>query len=375
MIPSHHGHIPSTRPEPVPGVRRVMHRAVTGARGAVPRYTRELIASVAERLGAQAPVEPSAQIEAFTQADLAALWIGHATVLLHVGGVGGITILTDPVFSRRIGMSVGGMTLGLARIAPPAIDIAHLPPIDLVLLSHAHFDHLDRPSLRRLVGAGTGPRHNEFKDPGPPAPARNAAVITAPHARRLIPQGYGEVPELPGGGWARVSGEAPRRRGGGGGAGGGGGDDPGTPPAPKHLTITAIKPEHWGARTAYDRHRRFNSYLIESNHHRILFAGDTAHTHAFDHLGPVDLAIFGIGAYNPWEHAHATPEQVWSMYTHLGAPAHDAPHGHLLPMHHSTFILSREPVAEPLERLRHIAGPHTGRIVAEMPGKMWAMLK
>ncbi len=345
MSPPDPSHPPAKKKEPVPGVRRVMHRAVTGARGAVPRYTRELIASVSEGLNGHARVEPAAQIDTFTHSSLAALWIGHATVLLHVGGVGGlggITILTDPVFSRRIGMRLGTLTLGLARIAPPALDIAHLPPIDLVLLSHAHFDHLDRPSLKRLVGAGTHPRHDEFKH-SRTAPARNAAVITATHTRRLIPQGFGEITELP---WQRSA-----RFG--------------------HLTITAIKPEHWGARTAYDRHRRFNSYLIESPTHRILFAGDTAHTHAFDHLGPVDLAIFGIGAYNPWEHAHATPEQVWSMYTHLAGPTPE-PRGRLLPMHHSTFILSREPVDEPLRRLRQIAGAHYAtHIVAEKPGALW----
>jgi L-ascorbate metabolism protein UlaG (beta-lactamase superfamily) len=331
------------RKETVPGVRRVVERAVTGARGAVPRYTRELIASVREerevrrgkKTGAASTiVGPHEAIEAFLEADLAALWIGHATVLLRIGG---LNILTDPVFSRRIGMRLGAMTLGLARIRPPAIDVEHLPPIDLVLLSHAHFDHLDRPSLKRLAAG----------------PGAGAQVLTAMHTRRLICPGFGEVTELPWRRSARVHGSG----------------------NPSALTITAIEPAHWGARTALDRHRRFNSYLIESNFHRVLFAGDTAHTHAFDHIGPVDLAVFGIGAYDPWEHAHATPEQVWSMYTRLTDPAHPspAPRGHLLPMHHSTFILGREPVDEPLHRLRQIAGAQGNHIVADMPGKMWAM--
>jgi L-ascorbate metabolism protein UlaG (beta-lactamase superfamily) len=206
------------------------------------------------------------------------------------------------------------------------VDIDHLPPIDLVLLSHAHFDHLDRPSLTRLVKG----------------PARGANVVTASNTKRLFPEGFAEVTELP---WKRSA-----RVGSG-------------------VTISAIRPEHWGARTAVDRHRRFNSYLLEGPHHRLLFAGDTAHTHAFDHVGAVDLAIFGIGAYNPWEEAHATPEQAWSMYTRLSG---GSPRGRMLPMHHSTFILSKEPLDEPLRRLKRAASPHEEHIVAEMPGEMWA---
>ncbi|HVU62625.1 MAG TPA: MBL fold metallo-hydrolase [Phycisphaerales bacterium] len=339
----------SRRRESVPGVRRVVERAVTGARGAVPRYTRELLASVREererrsmrRNGSSASpvvVGPHEAMEAFVAADLGALWIGHATVLLRIGGM---TILTDPVFSKRIGMRLGAMTLGLARVCPPALEIEHLPPLDVVLISHAHFDHLDRPSLKRLVRGASG---DELDATGPGA---GAHVITAQNTRRLVPRGFEDVTELV---WRRSAHVGSVR-------------------------VTAIEPAHWGARTALDRHRRFNSYLIESSRHRVLFAGDTAHTHAFDHIGPVDLAVFGIGAYNPWEHAHATPEQVWGMYTRLTDPAHPKPppRGHLLPMHHSTFILSREPVDEPLRRLRTVAGEWEKHIVAEMPGKMWTM--
>lgn len=214
-------------PESVPGVRRVVERAVTGARGAVPRYTRELIASVKEeralrvsrRSGGGGPsLGPHEAMEAFVAADLAALWIGHATVLLRLGGM---TILTDPVFSKRIGMRLGAMTLGLARVRPPALDVEHLPPVDLVLLSHAHFDHLDRPSLKRLVGAG------EMDASGPGA---GAHVITASNTRKLVPSGFRDVEELAWRRSARVG----------------------------EVRVTAIEPAHWGARTALDRHRRFN---------------------------------------------------------------------------------------------------------------------
>src|SRR6185369_8558322 len=192
-------------------------------------------------------------------------------------------------------------------------DVDHLPPIDVVMLSHAHFDHLDRPSLKRLAAG----------------PAKGATVVTAQFTRKLVPPGFGDVLELP---WRQVL-----RLG-----------KPGC--GEGEVVVQAMQPEHWGARTAVDRHRRFNSYLLEAPGGRVLFAGDTAHTHAFDVLGPtgVDLAVFGIGAYDPWEHAHATPEQVWSMYTRLSG---GSPRGALLPMHHSTFVLGREPLHEPIERL------------------------
>jgi L-ascorbate metabolism protein UlaG (beta-lactamase superfamily) len=283
-----------------------------------------MIASVRERGHHHVVSDPASGLAELLDGDLGAFWIGHATVLLRVGG---LNVLTDPVFRRRIGMRVGGMTLGMARVRPPAADVDHLPRIDVVMLSHAHFDHLDRPSLRRLA-AGAG---------------RGATVVTAQHTSKLVPPGFGEVIELPWRRSARVGG----------------------------VSIRAIEPEHWGARAALDRHRRFNSYLLESCRSSVLFAGDTAHTHAFDPLaasGGVDLAVFGIGAYDPWIHAHATPEQVWSMYTRLSG---GSPRGVLLPMHHSTFVLGREPMAEPMQRLRAAAGAHADQIVAELPGEVW----
>lgn len=95
---------------------------------------------------------------------LAAVWLGHASVLLRVGG---LTVLTDPVFSPRVGLGWGFGTLGPARFVKPAVSISELPPIDLVLLSHAHFDHLDRPTLSRLA-------------------RRRTTVVCAPGTRDLV---------------------------------------------------------------------------------------------------------------------------------------------------------------------------------------------
>lgn len=320
---------------PTPSVR--LRRAVIAARSGLQRYPREIVASVREhkdcvrgrgRVGGWGDEEnrgdrPSPFLLEEREDDVTAFWIGHATVLLRIGR---INVLTDPVFSSRIGMSVGGVTFGLGRLRPPAADLHHLPRIDLVLLSHAHFDHLDRPSLRSLALG----------------PARGATVITAGHTRRLVPPGFGEVIELP---WEAST-------------------------LVRDVAVRAFRPAHWGARTAIDRHRRFNAYLLESPAGRVFFAGDSAATDAFDRVGPTDLSIFGIGGYDPWEGAHATPEQVWRMYTGM---AHGRPHGRLLAVHHSTFPLGREPVAEPMSRLLSAAAFNTGRVVGSVPGDGWRL--
>src|SRR6266849_440995 len=83
---------------------------------------------------------------------LHAAWLGHSTVLLKVDG---LTILTDPILSRNCGIRVGPVTVGIKRLIEPALEFKQLPKIDLILLSHAHFDHFDLPTLRRLENRGT----------------------------------------------------------------------------------------------------------------------------------------------------------------------------------------------------------------------------
>ena len=249
--------------------------------------------------------------------ELAAAWVGHATVVLRIGGR---TVLTDPVFSYRVGVGMGLMTAGPRRLVAPATTLAELPPIDLILISHAHFDHLDRPTLARLP--------------------KRTPIVTAAHTRDLLTDiGFRHVREV---GWndtIKV------------------GD----------LSIRAIQPQHWGARTFHDQQRTYNAYLLGHRAGRsILFGGDTAYTHAFDNVGPVDLAILGIGAYDPYVAAHATPEQAWAM-------AHRIPAQHLLPMHHSTFRLSYEPTSEPIERLLAAAGANADRVVVREVGGLWGI--
>ncbi len=242
-------------------------------------------------------------------------WLGHATVLLNVFGT---WIITDPALGRRIGAAVGPVQVGVRRITAAALKPADLPPIDLVLLSHAHFDHLDLPTLSRLP--------------------RNATVVTSPNLHDLLRR-FRDVRELRWGEKTRV------------------GD----------LLITGTPANHWGARMISDRHRGWGGFLVERPGLRLFFAGDTAYTDALRPLaagGPVDVAMMPIGAYDPWITNHCSPEQAWNMASQLGARA-------VVPIHHSTFRLSREPTAEPLARLTRAAGPDADRIVAEAIGATW----
>jgi L-ascorbate metabolism protein UlaG (beta-lactamase superfamily) len=247
---------------------------------------------------------------------LHAAWIGHSTVLLKLDG---ITVLTDPVFSARAGIRLGPVTVGLKRLVAPALELRALPPIDVILLSHAHMDHFDLPSLHRLGN-------------------RRTTVITAPRTADLLSRRrYAGVREL---GWGQSTRVGP-------------------------LDVGAIQVRHWGARMRSDTYRGYNGYTIEAGRYRVLFGGDTAMTPAFRSLRmsrPFDLAIMPVGAYNPWIHAHCTPEQAWQM-------AGDAGFEHFLPVHHQTFRLSREPYTEPIERVYEAAGRHPDRVAVGAIGQ------
>lgn len=290
-------------------------RTISGARSASERYPRELWRSLKASVGwTTASTDVRSGIEDVVKGSFGAAWLGHASMLLRSGEQ---LILTDPVFSDRIGPRIAGRSFGLGRLHGSPVGPGDIPRPDVILLSHAHFDHLDRPTLAAMVSP-------------------EITVVTAAGTRDLVPRGFGNVVELP---W----GEKFIKDG---------------------VEVSAMRPAHWGARTALDRSRGYNSYLIESrskDRRRILFGGDTAMTRTFDGLG-VDLAIMGIGGYNPWEHAHANPEQVWEMVEKMRADR-------VLPMHHSTFPLSREPVGEPLERLDRAAGKSVDRILPLKPGQ------
>jgi L-ascorbate metabolism protein UlaG (beta-lactamase superfamily) len=263
-----------------------------------------------------APFKPHPERWAAT--GLHAAWLGHSTVLLQIDG---FTILTDPVLGARCGIRMGPVTVGLRRLVAPALTLSELPHIDLVLLSHAHFDHFDQATLRALE-------------------SRRTAVVTATYTSDLLrPRRYQRVQELGWGDRAKVG----------------------------SLEITALQVKHWGARMRSDNYRGYNGYLIESGRYRVVFGGDTAWTPLFKTVRgakPVDLAIMPIGAYDPWIYVHCAPEEAWRMGQDCGAE-------HLLPVHHQTFQLSREPYLEPVERFLAAAGSHTDRVPITRIGHEW----
>jgi len=304
-------------------IRNAAKKAAKKARGAlqfgVHRLPGMVAGSVREaRRGGVVPgastIASGQDLRELLQVRYGAAWLGHGSALVRQGGM---TILVDPVLSHRIGPRIGGRTIGPARLEAAPAPSDELPPIDLVLISHAHYDHLDRPTLEQLAASGT-------------------TVVTSRRTRRLIPRGFRRVIELGLDDQLEIGG----------------------------VRLSALRPEHWGGRTAVDVARGCNSYLIESDEHRTLAPGDTALTSEFDALGSVDLAVFGIGAYEPSEHHHATPEQVWRMFTAM-------PGGVLLPVHHSTFEISAEHVDEPMQRLLAAAGNDAARIAAVKPGELW----
>jgi L-ascorbate metabolism protein UlaG (beta-lactamase superfamily) len=251
---------------------------------------------------------------------LYAAWLGHSTVLMKIDGT---TILTDPVLSTRAGIHLGLVTLGVKRLVAPALEFATLPPIDVILLSHAHMDHFDIPSLRRLEN-------------------RRTHVVTALKTSDLLRVGYyGSVQEA---GWGE------HRQAG-------------------AVRVRGLEVNHWGARLRTDTYRGYNGYLIDAGRYRVLFAGDTADTSKLLRVAGskrVDMIIMPIGAYNPWIRFHCTPEQAWRM-------AQEARADLFFPVHHSTFQLSREPLNEPLERLHAAAGNDDKRIIIHQIGQEFAL--
>lgn len=271
---------------------------------------------VLDRLNPPAPAPRKPDLANWENHDLAAAWIGHATVLLRIGKM---TVLTDPVLANRVGVGLGVCTGGPRRLVAPALSIAELPKIDLLLISHAHFDHLDRPTLGRLP--------------------KRIPVVTAGKTRDLVTDlGYREVHELRWGESVNVG----------------------------SLSLTAHEVVHWGARTFYDHYRGYNAYSIAGGNRRVLFGGDTAYHEGFRDVEPVDLAILGIGAYDPYVRVHATPEQAWTMADHCSAER-------ILGMHHSTFRLGHERVDEPMQRLLTVAGRDVDRVVAREIGSKWSI--
>jgi L-ascorbate metabolism protein UlaG (beta-lactamase superfamily) len=222
-------------------------------------------------------------------------WIGHATFLLTLGGK---RVLIDPIFRQRLGP--------IARLAPPGIGIEALPPIDLVLITHNHRDHLDPWSLERL---GAGPQY----------------VVPLGHAGLLRSLGAEKIVELD---WWQAT-------------------DLGA------LNVTLVPARHWSMRYPWDRNDAlWGGFVVRGSEGTAYHSGDTAFFDGFAEIGKrfggVDWAMLPIGAYEPrWfmEPQHMMPEEAVEAARMVEARR-------LVAMHWGTFRLTDEPLGEPPERAR-----------------------
>ena len=295
------------------------------------RYLRLLYADARRRLPT-APARP--EPETWSDTGLTAAWLGHSTVLLNVGG---LWVLTDPVLGRRVGIQIGPTVLGMKRLVAPALSVRELPAIDLVLLSHAHMDHWDTLTLGRLARRRIQRRSR----------VDGAPQVVCPGSTRDL---------LPGARWRRSAVELAW----------GERHAFAFPTGPAE--VRAFRVRHWGARLRTDDHRGYNGYVLKHGGFSVLFAGDTAFApQEFAVLreeGPFDLALMPIGAYDPWIGNHCNPEQAVAMADAAGARA-------ILPIHHQTFKLSREPYDDPILRLERALRSDPSRLALRRIGETW----
>jgi L-ascorbate metabolism protein UlaG (beta-lactamase superfamily) len=218
-------------------------------------------------------------------------WLGHAGFFAQVGG---LNIAIDPVWALWLGPA--------KRLRHPSVWAHDLPPIDLVLITHAHHDHLHLASLRKLAAA--------------------QPIIVPEGVGTLVKNcGFGRIVELKT--WQSAT----------------FGD----------LRITLTPARHWGARMIHDTHRGFGGYLIQSPSQTLYHCGDSSMFDGFTEIGKrsrIDVALMPIGAYQPpsGRPVHMNPEEALDAFEMVGAR-------HMVPMHFETYPLSGEPLHEPIERL------------------------
>ena len=222
-----------------------------------------------------------------SKGQVAITWIGHASFLIQFTD---LNVLVDPNFANWLFL--------LKRIKRSGLKIEDLPPIDLVLLTHAHFDHFHKPTLRRL-------------------PHPKIAVMPWGVGDLALNLGFERVLELKW--WESFS--------------------------HNDWKVTLTPTKHWGARTLRDSHRGYGGFVLEHQGRRIYHAGDSAYFHGFKELGrrmPPEIALLPIGAYHPesFRRVHMGPDQAIKAFKDLRAQC-------LVPMHYGTFRLSFEDMEEP----------------------------
>jgi L-ascorbate metabolism protein UlaG (beta-lactamase superfamily) len=229
---------------------------------------------------------------------VALTWIGHSSFLAQFTD---LNVLIDPNFANWLFV--------MKRIRRAGLKLKDLPPIDLILLTHAHFDHFHRPTLRRLRAPKIGIMPWGLGDL-----AANLGF------ERIIELQWWE--SFSHGSWK----------------------------------VTLVPSQHWGARVLRDSHRGYGGFLIEHQGRRIYHAGDSAYFAGFKEIGrmcPPEIAMLPIGAYYPesFRKVHMGPDEAVKAFGDLGSRW-------LVPMHYGAFKLSFEDIDEPLRWLKELANTH-----------------
>ena len=238
-----------------------------------------------------------------TNGELGLTFIGHSSFFLQIGGQ---SVVIDPNFARWLFL--------LKRLRQPGLHMRDLPPVDLILVTHAHFDHLHRQSLRTIARQTRRQR------------GTTPTLVIPHHVFDLVSDlGFQNIVELE---WWNTY----RHHG---------------------LDITHVPSRHWGARIIKDSHRGYGGFVLRSAKHSVYHAGDTAYFSGFGEIGKrlePELALLPIGAYNPpqFRNVHASPADAMRAFLDLKARW-------MVPMHYGTFRLSHEPIDEPLQLLRREA--------------------
>ncbi|AIQ37886.1 MBL fold metallo-hydrolase [Paenibacillus sp. FSL R5-0345] len=235
-------------------------------------------------------------------------WIGHSTFFLQYEGM---NIITDPIWARRLGFE--------KRLGQPGIAISEVPPIDLILISHSHYDHLHIASIRKLYRAGT------------------TLVVPVGLKRKMLRKGFRNCMEMEW--WQEIK--------------------------LGKIKLTFVPTQHWTRRTPWDTNTsHWGGYILEpaeSENKRLspnlYFAGDSGYFPGFKEIGnryKIDIALMPIGAYEPeWfmTSQHVNPEEAIQAFLDVGAET-------MIPMHYGTFRLADDTAREALDRMESARVKH-----------------
>ena len=258
------------------------------------------------------------------QSGLRATWLGHSTVLIEIDG---LRVLTDPVWGPRASPS---RIAGPKRFQPVPVRLRELPPIDLVLVSHDHYDHLDYPTIRELA-RGDVPFVTSL------GVGAHLEAWGVAHER---------ITELD---WWESHRVVARD-------------------GKAELVVTAAPSQHFSGRGLRDRNATlWSSLVLRSKRHAVFFSGDTGLTSEYatirERLGPFDLVMLEVGAFHPsWGHIHLGPANALKAHTLLGG-------GAFLPVHWGTFSLALHAWDEPAETLLALGASNDVQLVMPRLGE------